>query len=62
MVKKMMQKTIKKGVNSKITFNIIDIDNPKEIWDIWKKIWLEIGQEVVYLVLQEIMNYPCIDK
>ncbi len=34
MVRKMMQKTIKKGVNSKIAFNIIDIDNSKEIWDI----------------------------
>lgn len=45
------QKIIIKGVSSQITFNIMDIDNQKEMWDILKRICLDVGQRVVYLVL-----------
>lgn len=40
----------------------MDINNPKEIWDTLKRICSEVGQEVVYLVLQKIFNYVCIHK
>lgn len=40
----------------------MNIDNLKEIWDILKKICSEVGQRVVYLVLQKIFNQPHIQK
>lgn len=45
------QKIIIEGVSSQITFNIIDINNPKDMWNILKKICSEVGQGVVYSVL-----------
>lgn len=56
------QKIIIKRVSSQITFNIIDNNNLKIIQDILKKICLEIGQDVVYLILQEILSYSYIYK
>lgn len=32
------------------------------MWDILKRICSKVGQNIVYFVLQEILNYPYIDK
>ena len=58
----MAQKIIIEGVSSQIAFNIMDIDNPKDMWDTLKRICSEVGQGAVYSVLQEILNYPRIHK
>lgn len=58
----MAQKIIIKGDCNLITFNIIDINDPKEIQDTLKKIHLRTDEQVVYSVLQEILNYLCIHK
>lgn len=59
---KIVWKIIIEGVSSLINFNIIDINNLKEIWDTLKKICSKVSQRVVYSVLQEIFNYPRIHK
>lgn len=59
---KMAQKIIIKGVSSQITLNIINTNNSKNKYDMLKRIFSEVGQEIVYLVLQEILNYPRIHK
>ena len=40
----------------------MDINSPKDVWDKFKKSCLKVDQDVVYFVLQEILNYPCIQK
>lgn len=40
----------------------MDINNPKDMWDILTKICLEVGQGMVYSVLQNILNYPRVKK
>ena len=40
----------------------MDIDNPKDIWDILKKTCLKVNQQMIYLVLYESLNYPYIHK
>lgn len=55
-------KIIIEGVSSQIAFNIIDINDPKAMWDILKRICSEVGQGVIYLVPQEILNYSRIHK
>ncbi len=56
------QQIITKSVSGQIAFNIIDLEDPKEMWDKLKSICTEIGQGVVYLILQELLNYPRINK
>ena len=50
------------GVNDQIAFNIMDLEDFKEIWDKLKSICSKIEQGVVYLILQELLNYPKINK
>lgn len=45
------QKIITEDVSSQIAFNIMDINNPKDMQDTLKKICSEVGQVIVYLVL-----------
>lgn len=49
-------------VNLQITFNIIDLEDPKDIWIKLKNIYSKVGQGVVYSILQMIFNYPRINK
>lgn len=49
-------------VNDQIAFNIIDLEDSKEIQNKLKSICSEIGQGVVYLILQELFNYSKINK
>lgn len=53
----MIIQIIKEGVSDDIFNNIIDIMDPKEIW---KKLWvacLQVSQDVIYSILQELLNY-----
>lgn len=57
-----VQRIIREGVSDQIAFNIMDLKDPKEMWDKLKSICTEIGQGVVYSILQELLNYPKINK
>ena len=52
------QRIIRKGVSDRIAFNIMDLKDPKEMWDKLKSICTEVDQEVVYSILQELLHYP----
>lgn len=56
------QKIIREGVSDQIAFNIIDLKDPKEMWDKFKSICTKVGQGVVYSILQELLYYPKINK
>ena len=45
------QRIIREGVSDQIAFNIMDLKDPKEMWDKLKSICTEIGQGVVYSIL-----------
>lgn len=49
---------IKEGVSNDIFNNIIDITDPKEMWEKLRSVCSQVGQGVVYLILQELLNYP----
>ena len=49
-------------MSDQITLNIIDLKDLKEMWDKFKSIYNEIGQRVVYSILQELLHYPKITK
>lgn len=51
-----------KGINDKIVFNIINFDSLKDMWDKLKSKYSKVGQKVVYSILQELFNYPKINK
>lgn len=53
---------ILKSVNAQIAFNIMDLKDSKEMWEKLTSICNEIGQVVVYSILQELFNYPKIIK
>lgn len=38
------------------------LKDPKEMWDELKSIYIKVGQEVVYFILQELLHYPKITK
>lgn len=56
------QRIIREGVIDQIAFNIMDIKDPKQMWDKLKSIYTEVGQGVVYSILQELFHYPSITK
>lgn len=56
------QPIIRKCISDQMTMNIIDQKNPKKIWDQLKYICIEIGQRVIYFILQELLHYPKIIK
>ena len=56
------QKIIRESVSHQIVFNIMDFKDLKEIWDKLKSIYTEVGQGVVYSILQELFHYPKITK
>lgn len=56
------QQIIREGVSDQIAFNIIDLKDPKEIWDKLKSIYIKVDHVVVYSILQELLHYPKITK
>ena len=44
------QSIIQEGVSNQIAFNIMDLKNPKKMWDKLKSICTKVGQRVVYSV------------
>lgn len=56
------QQFIREGISDQITFNIMHLENPKEMWDKLKSICTKIGQEVVYSIFPELLHYPKINK
>lgn len=56
------QRIIREGVSDQIAFNIMDLKDPKEMWDKLKSICTEVGQGVVHSILQELLHYPKITR
>ena len=56
------QKIIREGVSDQIAFNIMDLKDPKEMWEKLKSVYTEVGQRVVYSILQELFYYPSNNK
>lgn len=53
---------IKEGVSNDIFNNIIDIIDPQEMWEKLRTACSQVGQGFVYSILQELLNYPRINK
>ena len=53
---------ILEGVSNQIAFNIMDLEDSKEMWDKLTSICTEIGQRVIYSIFWELLNYPKINK
>lgn len=53
---------IKEVVSNDIFNNIINITNPQEMWEKLCTACSQVGQGVVYFILQEILNYAHINK
>lgn len=51
-----------KGVRNQVTFNIMDLEDRKEMWNKLTNICTKIGKRVVYLILQKLLNYLKINK
>lgn len=49
---------IKEGVSDDIFNNIIDVTDPQEMWQKLRTACSQVGQGVVYSILQELLNYP----
>lgn len=47
-----VQQIIKKNISDQITFNIIDLKNPNDMWNKLKSVYTKVEQRVVYLILQ----------
>lgn len=56
------RRIILEGVSDQIAFNIMDLEDPKQMWDKLTNICTEISQGVEYSILQELLNYPKINK
>ncbi len=56
------QRIIREGVSDQIAFKIMDLKDPKEMWDKLKSVCTEVGQGVVDSILQELLHYPKITK
>lgn len=49
---------IKEGVSDDIFNNIIDVTGPQEMWEKLQNACSQVGQGVVYSILQALLNYP----
>ena len=56
------RRIIVEGISSQIAFNIMDLEDPKDMWTKLKNICSEVGHGVVYSILQEVLNYPRVNK
>ena len=50
------KRIITEGISDQIAVNIMDLEDPKEMWDRLKTICSEVGQGVVYSILQELLH------
>lgn len=62
MVIGILQKIIRESVSDQIALNIMDLKDPKEMWDKLKSTCIKVSQKVVYSILQELLYYPKITK
>ena len=56
------KRIITEGISDQIAVNIMDFEDPKKMWDRLKTICSEVGQGVVYSILQEPLHYPAAKK
>lgn len=56
------QRIITEGISDQIAVNIMDLEDPKEMWERLRNICTEVGQGVVYSILQELLHYPAANK
>lgn len=49
---------IREGLSNDLFNNVIDIDDPKEMWKKLQSVCSQVGQGVIYSILQELFNYP----
>lgn len=42
--------------NNQIAFNIMDLNNLKDIWDKLKNVYIKIDQGIVYSIFQQLFN------
>lgn len=40
----------------------MNLNNPKDMWDKLRNVYTKVGQRVVYLIFQELFNYPKVNK
>ena len=55
-------KIIKQGVNSDLYINVIGKRDPHKSWETLRRVCSQVGQGVVYSILKELLNYPCVAK
>ena len=55
-------KIIKQEVSADLYINIIREKNPQRPWETLCLVCLEVGQEVIYSILKELLNYPRVAK
>lgn len=53
---------IKEGISNNIFNNIIDITDPKEMWEKLCVACSQVGERVIYSILQELLNYLYTNK
>lgn len=51
-----------KAASNNILNNIIDVTNFKRIWEEFYTAYSQLGQKVVYFILQELLNYLYTNK
>lgn len=54
-------KIIKEGVSDDLYTNIIDKREPHEMWKKLQAVCSQVGQGVIYSILQELLTYPKIN-
>lgn len=62
MILDIARQIILEDVSDQLAFNIMNLKDPKKMWDILKNIWSEIRHGMVYFILQELLNYSRINK
>lgn len=53
---------IREGVSDDLFNNIIDIDDPQAMWAKLQSVCSHVGQGEIYSILQELLNYPKVNK
>lgn len=56
------QRIITESISDQIAVNIMNLEDPKEMWERLRNICTEVGQRVVYSILQELLHYPAANK
>ena len=53
---------IKHGIGSELYANVIGERNPINLWNTFERISRRVGQGVIYSLLKDVLNYPCINR